>query len=181
MVLCIRGGLGDFFKLRGSVLRRCGALGDEDGSGLGEVGGSAGAVDGEGDFMTGAEGGGELEEAVEPAAGAGAANGDEAHAGDDAGDEFAVERGGDEDVDVPVAVLPGGEQEGAVEEGVEVGVGVGVGGTGAGIAERLDAEGEAEGGEDGGGKGWEDGEQEPLLPGEGRWCRFGSHGAQKRL
>jgi len=64
---------------------------------------------------------------------------------DEACDEFAIERGGDEDADAEVAVAVGGEEQAAVPEDVDAGVlRVVVGWAGGGVVVFLEAEREAE-------------------------------------
>ena len=141
-----------------------GELGD---TGLGDHGGAAGAVGGDGAVVAVEVGALQVAEAGGSVARAGAADGDEAEALDGAGDEFAVEAAADEDGDVAVAEAPcAGEQTSDARRRRWLAVGRVVAGNGAGVDDVFVAEGDAEAADDHARQTRDDGEGEALLEGE---------------
>jgi hypothetical protein len=93
-----------------------GQLGD---AGLGDHGGAAGTVGGDGAVVACEVGAVEVAQADAAVAGAGAADGDKAETLNGAGDEFAVKAAADEDGDAVVAEAPGAGEQAAMPESVD--------------------------------------------------------------
>jgi hypothetical protein len=144
-----------------------GELGQLGDAGLGDHGGAAGAVGGDGAVVAGEVGAVEVAQAGHGVAGAGAADGDEAETLDGAGDEFAIEAAADEDGDATFAETPGAGEQAAMPEGVDSGRGGVVAGRGAGVADVAVAEGDAEAADGRAREAGDEGEGQALLQGVG--------------
>lgn len=143
-------------------------IGELGGSGLGDHGGAAWAVGGDGADMSGLVGAREAAEAGGSGAGGGAADGEKAEALDGAGDELAIEGLADENGDASVAEAVGAGEQGAVPEDVDGGAGWLFAGDCAGIGYIFVAEGSAEEADEGGRERGDESEGESLQAGVGR-------------
>jgi hypothetical protein len=136
-------------------------------TGLGDHGGAAGAVGGDGAVVAGEVGTLHVAQTGSAVAGAGAADGDEAEAFDGAGDEFAVEAAADEDGEAVVAEAPGAGNQTAVPEGVDGGGRDLVAVCGSRLADVVVAKGDAEATDNHARQTGDDGEGYALLKGVG--------------
>jgi hypothetical protein len=144
-----------------------GELGELGDAGLGDHGGAAWTVGGDGAVVAGEVGAAEVAQAGGAFAGAGATDGDEAEALDGAGDEFAIEATADEDGDATIAEAPDAGEQAAVPEGVDGGRRGVEGRGGAGVADIAVAEGDAETADGRARKAGDDGEGQALFQGVG--------------
>ena len=125
-------------------------------------------VDGDSSFAAVLQCVGKGEEASNASTAAGATNRNKAETLDNAGNELAVERLRDEDLDTQISIPVGGEQQGIVPERIEIRTRSPIGRARTGGSDGVEMEGKAEEADGGNNKGWKNEEHEALLAGEGR-------------